>query len=344
MDGPEQTEPGIAPAPDRIFELSGAYWASRTLLSAVDLGVFAALAEGPLTAETLRERLDVHSRGARDFFDALVALGMLDRGDDGYRNTAETDLYLVPGKSSYLGGMLEFHSSAIYQAWSSLTETLRTGKDQRGNPDEQDQFITAYEDQDLMVKLVTAMSGYSAGPAVALATTFPWGEYQTFCDLGTAQGMVPVPLALHHQHLDGIGFDLPPVAPIFEKFVADHGLSSRVRFSSGDFFTDPLPPADVYVLGHVLHDWGLEAKRTLLRRAHDALPDGGVLVVYEMLIDDERRTNAAGLLMSLNMLVLSSDGFDYTGPDCRGWMSEAGFRRSYVQHLVGPESMVVGFK
>jgi hypothetical protein len=156
--------------------------------------------------------------------------------------------------------------------------------------------------------------------------------------------MVPVQLALRHPHLRGVGFDLPQVQPIFEKFVADHGLSSRVVFSDGDFFADSLPPAQVYVLGHVLHDWGLDAKRSLLRRAYEALPEGGAVVVYEMMIDDERRTNVAGLLMSLNMLVLSHDGFDYTGADCRGWMADAGFRESYVQHLVGPESMVVGLK
>lgn len=344
MSGREPGETGAVPAPDRIFELTSAYWASRTLLSAVDLGLFAALAEGPLPGEELRGRLDLHGRGTRDFFDALVALGMLDRGDDGYRNTTETDLYLVPGKPSYLGGMLELHSSVLYQPWASLTEALRTGKDQGGYTGETDLFDALHQDSDVLVKFVTAMTAYSAGPATALANTFPWDRYQTFCDLGTAQGMVPVQLARRHQHLQGTGFDLPRVGPIFEKFVADSGLGARVSFVGGDFFTDPLPPAQVYVLGHVLHDWGLEAKRTLLRRVFDALPAGGAVIVNEMLIDDERRTNVAGLLMSLNMLVMSYDGFDYTGADCRAWMSEAGFRDSYVQHLVGPESMVVGFK
>jgi hypothetical protein len=156
--------------------------------------------------------------------------------------------------------------------------------------------------------------------------------------------MVPAQLALRHQHLRGIGFDLPQVGPIFEKFIAGQGLSERVTFRGGDFFTDPLPDAQVYVLGHVLHDWGLDAKRSLLHRSYDALPSGGAVIVYETLIDDERRTDAFGLLMSLNMLIETPDGFDFTGADCRGWMAEAGFRDSYVQHLAGPDSMVVGFK
>lgn len=342
MSSTETPRPG--PAPDRLFELGTAYWASRTLLSAVELGVFAALAAGPLPVEELRDRLGLHRRGARDFLDALVALDLLDRDNDGYRNSAETDLYLDPAKPSYLGGMLEFHNSSMYLPWATLTEALRTGEAQTEFKNEEDQFAAVYRDPDRLTAFLTAMSGYSAGSAIALANTFPWDRYQTFCDLGAAQGMVPVQLALRHPHLRGVGFDLPQVQPIFEKFVADSGLSSRVAFSDGDFFADSLPPAQVYVLGHVLHDWGLDAKRSLLRRAYEALPEGGAVIVYEMMIDDERRTNAAALLMSLNMLVLSHDGFDYTGADCRGWMAEAGFRESYVQHLVGPESMVVGLK
>jgi len=331
--------------------MSSAYWASRTLLrasrtllSAAELGVFAALASGPLQIDELRERLGLHQRAARDFLDALVALGLLDRNNDGYHNTAETDLYLDPNKPSYLGGMLEFHGKVMYSPWASLTAALRTGKNQAGHDNEEEMFGNVYADPGQLSALVTAMTAYSAGSATALANTFPWDGYQTFCDLGTAQGMVPLQLALRHPHLSGIGFDLPAVGPIFEKFIADHGLSSRVRFAGGDFFTDPLPPAQVYVLGHVMHDWGMDAKRALLQRVYDGLPGGGAAIVYEMLIDDDRRTNAAGLLMSLNMLVTSADGFDYTGADCRGWMADAGFRETYVQHLMGPDSMIVGLK
>ena len=324
--------------------MSGAYWASRTLLSAAELGVFEALAPGPLPLDALRERLGLHQRGARDFLDTLVALGLLDRDDDGYRSTAEADLFLDPGKPSYLGGLLEFHNKVMYLPWASLTEALRTGKNQAGHQNADDMFGNVYADPDQLAALATAMTAYSAGSAIALANAFPWDEYQSFCDLGTAQGMVPVQLALRHPHLSGMGFDLPPVGPIFERFIADYNLSSRVTFAGGDFFTDPLPSAQVYVLGHVLHDWGLDAKRALLRRVYEALPEGGAVIVYEMLIDDDRRTNAPGLLMSLNMLVLSHDGFDYTGADCQAWLAEAGFRQSHVQHLIGPESMVIGLK
>jgi hypothetical protein len=188
------------------------------------------------------------------------------------------------------------------------------------------------------------MTGGSAGTGRALAERFPWDRYHTVIDIGTAQGCLPVQLALAHPHLRGGGFDLPPVRPIFEKYVTRFGFADRLHFYPGDFFTDELPTADVLVMGHILHDWDLAQKRTLLAKAYNALPSGGALVVYEALIDDDRRTNSFGLLMSLNMLIETTGGFDYTGADCCGWMQEAGFTQTYVEHLLGPDSMVVGIK
>jgi hypothetical protein len=126
--------------------------------------------------------------------------------------------------------------------------------------------------------------------------------------------------------------------------VAAHHLSDRLKFYPGNFFKDPMPSADVLVMGHILHDWNLEEKRALLKKAYAALPAGGALVVYEALIDDGRRENATGLLMSLNMLIETPGGFDYTGEDCRRWMLETGFRETRVEYLAGPDSMVVGIK
>ena len=163
-------------------------------------------------------------------------------------------------------------------------------------------------------------------------------------DIGCAEGAVPAQIALAHDHITGGGFDLPPLEPIFDAYVTRLGLGERLSFTAGDFFADPLPEADVLVMGHILHDWDLDEKRLLLQKAYAALPDGGALIVYDAIIDDERRSNAFGLLMSLNMLIETPGGFDYTGADCRTWMQEAGFRDSYVEHLVGPDSMVVGIK
>ena len=338
-------EQGAQVTPEAILQLGFGFWGSKTLLSAVELGVFSELADaGPLDGETLRERLGLHPRSARDFFDALVALGMLEREEDRYSNTPATEVFLDRSKPSYVGGILEMANARLYPFWGSLTEGLRTGAPQNEAKDGGNFFEALYADQERLAQFARAMSAVSTGTAHAIAASFPWQDHKSVIDIGCAEGAVPVQIALAHEHITGGGFDLPPIAPVFDDYVANAGLGDRLSFTPGDFFKDPLPQADVFVMGHILHDWDLDEKRLLLKQAYDALPDGGALIVYDAIVDDERRSNAFGLLMSLNMLIETPGGFDYTGADCRGWMAEAGFRESYVEQLVGPDSMVVGIK
>jgi len=336
----------VPPSHEGILQLGMAFWGAKTLLSAVEMGLFTELASGPKTLEALRDRLDLHPRSARDFLDALVALGMLERGDDGrYANTAATDFYLDRNKTTYMGGILEMANSRLYPFWGRLTEALKTGEMQNeAKEGRQDPFVAMYADPAILENFLGAMTGVSRPNVRAIAQCFPWDEVRTFADIGCAQGAAPVEIARAHPHLTGIGFDLPPVQPVFERFVREHGLDGRLRFQSGSFFTDPLPTADVLIMGHILHDWDLDQKRMLLRKAYDALPEGGRLLVYDAIIDDDRRRNAFGLLMSLNMLIETPGGFDYTGSDGVGWMRETGFRDARVQHLIGPYSMLIGMK
>ena len=338
---------GIAPVavtPDGILQLGTSFWGSKALLSAVELGVFSALASGPADLEALRKRIGLHPRAARDFLDALVALKMLEREGGVYRKSAETDAFLDKAKPSYIGGLLEMANTRLYGFWGSLTEALRTGEHQNEGKQGEDFFAAMYAKAEVLRGFLTAMSGISAGAAHAIAAKFRWDDHRSFVDLGAAQGMVPVTLARAYPHLGGIGFDLPQVQPVFEKFVAEQGLSDRVRFQAGNFFEDELPTADVIVMGHVLHDWDLAQKKLLLAKAFAALPKGGAVIVYDAIIDDDRRKNAFGLLMSLNMLIETTGGFDYTGADCSAWMCEAGFTATRIEHLVGPDSMVIGIK
>lgn len=334
------------PDPGHILQTGLGFWASKTLLSAVEMEVFTEVAHHPAGLETLQERLGLHPRSARDFLDALVALGFLLRDDHGvYRNTPAADLYLDKRKPSYVGGILEMCNHRLFRFWGDLSEGLRTGQPQNevkhGGPN---LFETLYADPARLKEFLRAMTGLSRGANVTIAQQFPWAQYKTVVDAGTAQGDLITQIALANPHVAGVGFDLPEVGPIFEEYVEKNGLGGRVRFEAGSFFTDPLPKADVITMGHILHDWDLDEKRLLIRRAYDALPDGGAFIVYDALIDDERRSNAFGLLMSLNMLIETPGGFDYTGADCCGWMREAGFRETRVEHLVGPDSMVVGIR
>jgi hypothetical protein len=334
-----------SPTPEKILQTGLAFWPAKTLLSAIEIGVFTELAHGPETFDGLSARMRLHPRSARDFLDTLVALGFLLRDGDQYANTVETGLFLDRAKPSYIGGILEMANHRLYPFWGHLTEALRTGLPQnelkRGGPG---MFETLYADPARLQQFLAAMTGISHGANMTIARAFPWKDYRTFVDVGTAQGDLAAQIALANPTLQGVGFDLPEVAPIFEAYAAHVGVADRVRFISGNFFNDPLPEADVVLMGHILHDWDLPTKRMLIEKAFAAIPTGGALIVYESIIDDDRSKNAFGLMMSLNMLIETPGGFDFTGADCAGWMKDAGFSSTSVTPLVGPDSMVVGRK
>jgi hypothetical protein len=342
---PREIVGGAAPSPDRITELGYAFRGSKVLLSAVELGLFTVLADGPLDLDRFVARLAIAPRGARDFFDSLVALGLLDRDHQGrYHNTPESDHYLDRRKQSYIGGELEHFNRRVYPAWTLLTSALKTGNPQGVAGNANGPFASMYADDNSRENFSHGMTGGSLLPARVLAATFPWREHKTLVDVGTAQGCLPVQIALAHPHLIGGGFDLPQMRTDFESYVQAHGLSDRLSFHAGDFFTDALPCADVLVFGRILHNWDLATKMMLLRKAHDALPSGGAVIVYERLIDDQRRTNAPALLASLNMLIASAGGFDFSGADCIGWLREVGFCDMRVEPLAAGHSAIIGMK
>jgi hypothetical protein len=333
-----------APTPEHILQTGLAFWASKTLLSAVEMEVFTELAKRPESLESLTGRLGLHPRSSRDFLDTLVALGFLERNDGHYANTPSSDLFLDKHKPSYIGGILEMANKRLYGHWQGLTTSLRTGENHNEAVAGEEPFAAVYADPARLKGFLRAMTGISRGANMAIAGSFPWDKYKTVADCGTAQGDLIVQVALKNPHLAGIGFDLPEVAPVFEEYVEQNGLAQRVSFRAGSFFTDPLPRADVIMMGHILHDWNLEEKKMLIRKAYEAIPEGGAYIAYDSVIDDDRSKNAFGLMMSLNMLIETPGGFDYTGADCVGWMKEAGFRETRVEHLVGPDSMIVGIK
>ena len=329
---------------DRLLEIGTAYRRARVLLSAIEVDLFTTVADQPLDANTLARSVGVHERAARDFFDALVALGLLERDTNGcYGNTPEAATYLDRRKPTFLGGMFTQFDRREYRMWETLADTLRTGKPQTGS-DVDGHFSAIYGDRDRFRTFLDAMTAGSLLPAKAIAGKFPWTDYRTLVDVGTSQGCLPVEVARIHGHLSAEGFDLPELAQEFGLYVKANGLDARVRFRAGNFFNEELPKADVVVFGRVLHNWDLPTKLMLLQKAFRALPPGGAVLVYDTLIDDERRSGLTGLLSSLNMQVWTSAGFGYSGADCAGWMHEIGFRRTRVESLVIAQSMISGIK
>jgi SAM-dependent methyltransferase len=335
----------MTPSLDRILEIGQSFWRAKALMSAVELDLFTHLAEaGPLDLTAVRARTDLHARGARDFLDALVALGLLDRDRDGrYTNTPESERYLDRRKPTYQGGYIEMCSRRLYPAWLDLTKALRSGQSvHHADVAEPDFYRRVYGTADGRKVFLSGMTGTTRAVAAAMLERFPFEQFGNVLDVGCAEGCLLVEIAKRHAHIRGVGFDLPAVKSSFDVFVREAGVHDRVTFQPGDFRDGRFPHADVVVFGRVLHNWNLEDKRTLLRKAHDALRPGGRIIVYERLIDDERRHNATALLASLNMLVVTAEGFDFTGADCAGWMRDAGFRDMVVEPLAASHAMVVG--
>ena len=342
-----ETRTQLDPGP--ILQTAFGFWSSKVLLTAVEFGVFTKLHDRSLTGAVLGGELEMHPRGISDFFDALVAMKVLDREGDGpsakYSNTPAAALYLDRHSSRYIGGILEMLNARLFKYWNDLPEALRTGKPQNETKHgEKGMFETLYEEQPKLEQFLGGMTGLSRINFEAFAEKFDFTKYKTLCDVGGATGLLCTEVAKRHSHLRCVSFDLPPVAPIAKKHIAAVGLSDRVTTASGDFFKDPLPKADVVTMGMILHDWNLEKKRHLIRAAFEALPPGGAFVAIEALIDDARRENLFGLLMSLNMLIEFGEAFDYSGADFEGWCREAGFSRFEVVHLAGASSAAIAYK
>ncbi len=341
--------PTPAPDPSAILQIGFGFWPAKTLLSAVELGLFTLLADGALTGAQIEERLSFGSRATFDFLDGLVSLHLLEREGSGaearYANTLDTATFLDANAPAYIGGILEMANARLYPFWGGLTEALRTGQPQNEvKHTGRSMFEELYADPGRLEQFMRAMSGISAGNFHTLAAKFDFAPYQTVCDVGGATGQLSIILAQHHAHLRCTSFDLPVVVPIAQRTIADAKLTDRVEAVGGDFFAAPLPKADVITMGMILHDWNLDRKLHLIRQAYDALPAGGALIAVENIIDDERRENVFGLMMSLNMLIEFGDAFDFTGADYRGWCEEAGFRSVEILPLAGPASAAIARK
>ncbi|BDC49272.1 methyltransferase/methylase [Bryobacterales bacterium F-183] len=336
--------------PGSILQTAFGFWSSKVLLTAVEFELFTVLGDRRMTAEELGVALQLHPRGTYDFFDALVAMKFLDRDGDGpdgrYYNTAEGLLYLDRKSPRYVGGILTMLNARLFRFWHDLPEALRTGRPQNEvKHGTKGIFEELYSDSGKLEQFLWAMCGLSRINFEALAEKFDFSRYRTLCDVGGATGLLCIEVAKRHPGLrECITFDLPPVAPVAEKHIAEVGLAGRVRTASGDFFVDPLPKADVITMGMILHDWNLEKKKQLIRAAYDALPEGGAFIVVEALIDNARRENVQGLLMSLNMLIEFGDAFDYSAADFEGWCREVGFQRFETIHLAGPSSAAIAYK
>ena len=342
---------GNHPTPEIIMQIGTGFWASKILLSAVNLQLFTRLAERKtMSAQEIKIQLNFKctDRNVFDFLDALVVFGFLTR--EGlletahYSNSMNTDFFLDKKKPSYIGGILEMMNNRLYGFWGNLEEGLMTGQAQNEAKTGEDFFGLIYQDPNKLKEFVNAMSGIQMGNFMAFAQTFNFSKYKTLTDVGGSAGLLSLMVAKQHSHMSCVTFDLPPVELIAKSTIQQFQLSDRVKTASGDFFANPIPNADVVVMGNILHDWDEENKIMLMKKAYEALPADGAFVAIEGIIDDERKKNVFGMMMSLNMLIETGKGFDYTFADFNKWAKTVGFKSTSLIPLAGPSSAAIAYK
>lgn len=335
--------------PSKIMQIGTGFFASKTLLTANKMGLFTLLGVSPRSGRDIQEELGLHPRSLYDFLDALVALGFLNRTGiketSVYSNAADSDLFLDKNKPSYMGGILEMANNRLYPFWNDLETGLKTGLPQNeAKNNGASLFEVIYADPDRLREFIRAMTGVQMGNFIAFGKQFDFSNYKTLCDIGGSGGALSAQVVLNNKHMQCTSFDLPAVEPIAKENLKNMGLTGKVTTTSGDFFTDEFPKADVITMGNILHDWGKEEKKILIKKAYEALPKGGAFVVIENVIDRDRRKNAFGLLMSLNMLIETPGGYDFSTSDFEELTKEAGFGQISIMSLTGPTSAAIAIK
>jgi len=340
------------PDPSHIMQIGMGFWASKVLLSAVRLKLFTFLGDGSKRTSEIKDHLQLHtsSRHVCDWLDALVSLGFLQR--DGmmesatYSNTPATAMFLDRTRPTYMGGILEMANNRLYRFWGDLEEALSTGRPQNESKHGNMHFFEElYRSPDTLHEFVEAMSGFQAGNFMALVKAFDFSRFKTIVDLGGADGFLSCTIAQRYPSVTCTTYDLPPVKPLAEERIRRANLQDRVTAANIDLDkADILPAADVVVMGNILHGYDEASKQRVISKTYHAVQDGGVFIAIENVIDNERRTNTLGMLMSLNMLIENGDGFDYTREDFEKWTRAAGFRKVDVIPLAGPTSAAIAYK
>lgn len=350
----EKTGVGISLNPSKIMQTGMGFWASKAFLAAVRFELFTLLSPQALGEKQIKEKLQLQcsDRHVFDWLDVLVSLGFLERKglleNAQYTNAEDTDFFLDKRKRSYMGGILEMANNRLYQHWSHLEEGLLTGAPQnegRAHPSGNMEFFAElYKDPEKLQEFMDAMSGIQTGNFITLTNTFDFGPFQTMLDIGGADGWLSIQVCLHHPHIHCSSFDLPPVEPLAKKKIASFNLSDRIHTISGDFIRDEWPKADLITMGNILHGLDEASKLKMLEKAYKALPPKGACMIIENIIDNERKQNTFGMLMSLNMLIENGEAFDCTMKDFEKWAKAAGFTRTEHLHLQGPTSAAIAYK
>lgn len=327
MNNPELTmnTPDLAP----VLDLIEAFRRSKTMFAAVKLGIFDHLDQNPSSAEQIARRLGAQPDSCERLLDALVSLRLVRREGDLFANEPVSDRLLRRASPHTLTRYILYSNDVLYRMWEHLEEAVLEGSNRWeqtfGQPSATlfDHFFSTDEKLETFIQ---GMHGFGVISSPAVVRAFDLSAFQHLADLGGATGHLAIAACEQYPRLRATVFDLPRVIPVAEKHVSQSSARDRIACVSGDFFNDPLPPADLYTLGRILHDWSEEKIDRLLARIFEALPSRGALLIAERLMDDDLGGPLGAHMQSLNMLICT-EGRERSVEQYRKILERAGFTR-----------------
>lgn len=332
-------------SPELVLDLIEGFRRSKVMFAAVQLGVFDALSSGCATSESIAKKLKCHQESMKSLLEGCVSLGLLEFKDGIFSNTGSAKKYLTSSSPDQLTGYITYSNNVMWNLLSHLEEAVQTGDNQWNRTFGTDGQIFSgfFRTPEAMNEFLMGMHGYGMITSPALVESLDLSRFHRMCDLGGASGHWVIEACEQNQHLHGIIFDLPKALNLAEKMAAKSSASDRLSIVGGDFFTDPLPQADLYALGRILHDWSQDKVRHLLRRVYDALPSGGGILIGEKLIDEDRKAPRWALTQNLIMLVCT-EGRERSASEYEDLLREAGFVSIDVKRTSLPLDVILAIK
>jgi acetylserotonin N-methyltransferase len=333
------------PDPAVIFNLLEAFRGSKAMFAAVTLGVFDALEDEPRNRESLAEELKTDPDALGRLLDACTTLGLLTRTDGRYANTPAAATYLCHSSPRRMTGYLNYSNEVLWKLWANLEDAVREGTHRWKQTFGWDGpiFSHFFRTEAARREFLLGMHGYGLVSSPRVVAAFDLGRFRQLVDLGGATGHLALAACERYPSLRALVFDLPGAVPMAEEMIAASPVADRVAVWAGDFFTDPLPEADLFALGRILHDWSEDRIRKLLRKVFERLPAGGALLVAEKLIDDDRDGPLSAQLQSLNMLLVT-EGKERTPAEYEALLREAGFAEVQSRRTYSPLDAVLAVK
>jgi acetylserotonin N-methyltransferase len=333
------------PDPKPILELIDAFRRSKTMLTAVSMGVFEALHERPADVAALSASLPANSDALERLLDACVGMGLLRKQSGIYAIEPVAETYLCDQSPYSLSGYVRYSNEALFPLWANLADAVREGTDRWAQTFgwHGSLFDHFFKTEDRKRTFLRGMHGFGQLSSPAVVAACDLTGFHRLVDLGGATGHLAMAACERYPQLRATVFDLPPVIEVAREYLDASPARERIELTPGDFFEDDLPPADLYSLGRILHDWSEDKIRLLLRKIGEALPPGGGLLIAEKLLDENKSGPTPAQMQSLNMLICT-EGKERTLSEYTTLLREAGFASVEARRTGTPLDAILAIK